>query len=58
MLLGYGGFRREHIEAHALMQKLDIRHVNRDGPQRKHHWETGWVSEAVELLFAEQLPDR
>ena len=58
ILLGYGGFRREHIESHALMRKLGIRHVNHDGPQRKHHWETSWVSEAVELLFAEQLQDR
>jgi hypothetical protein len=58
ILLGYGGFRKEHRDAHRLMQKLGIRHVDRDGPQRKHHWETGWVSEAVELLFAEKLTDR
>lgn len=58
ILLGYGGFRKEHLAAHALMQKLGVRHVDRDGPQRKHHWETGWVSEAVELLLAEKLTDR
>lgn len=58
ILLGYGGFRKEHRAAHALMQELDVRHVDRDGPQRKHHWETGWVSEAVGLLFSEQLQDR
>jgi hypothetical protein len=58
ILLGYGGFRKEHLAAHALMQKLSIRHVDRDGPQRKHHWETGWVNEAVELLFAKEHADR
>jgi S-formylglutathione hydrolase FrmB len=52
ILLGYGGFRGHHEQAHALMQKLGIDHEYRDGPARKHDWHSGWVSEAVELLLA------
>lgn len=51
ILLGYGGFREDHRQAHALMQKLKIDHTYQDGPQRKHEWESGWLPEAVSLLF-------
>jgi S-formylglutathione hydrolase FrmB len=50
ILLGYGSFRADHQNAHALMDKLKIAHVYRDGPQRKHDWHSGWVKEAAELL--------
>ena len=49
-ILGYGGFRAEHIAVHALMDRLKIAHVYQDGPQRKHDWHSGWVAEAVEFL--------
>ena len=52
LLLGYGGFRSEHVAAHALLDKLTIPHEYRDGPSRKHDWHSGWVQEAVELLLA------
>ena len=52
ILTGYGGFRDQHVKAHTLMDKLKIAHEYRDGPNRKHDWHSGWVSEAVELLFA------
>jgi S-formylglutathione hydrolase FrmB len=52
ILLGYGNFRDQHEEVHALMQKLQIDHDYRDGPARKHDWDSGWVAEAVELLLA------
>ena len=51
-LLGYGNFREQHRQAHALMQRLGIPHAYTDGPHRKHHWDGGWVEEAVRLLDA------
>ncbi|MBX9653563.1 hypothetical protein K2Y11_08080 [bacterium] len=53
ILLGYGNFRAEHEQAHALMDKLKVAHEYRDGPERKHDWHSGWVNEAVELLTRE-----
>jgi S-formylglutathione hydrolase FrmB len=53
LLLGYGNFRSEHEKAHALLEKFQIAHEYRDGPQRKHDWHSGWVKEAVELLVKE-----
>lgn len=52
ILLGYGSFREQHQQAHALMRKLQIEHVYRDGPARKHDWHSGWVSEGVEALLS------
>jgi hypothetical protein len=49
-VFGYGGFRKEHQSAHALLEKLKIAHEYRDGPARKHDWHSGWVKEAVEFL--------
>ncbi len=51
ILTGYGNFRDEHVRVHELMKNLKISHVYIDGPQRKHDWHSGWVSEAVELLL-------
>ena len=53
ILLGYGNFRAEHEQAHALMDKSNVSHEYRDGLDRKHDWHSGWVKEAVELLVAE-----
>jgi hypothetical protein len=50
VLLGYGNFRQQHVRVHEEMLQWGIPHVYRDGPARKHHWEGGWVPEAVELL--------
>lgn len=50
ILLGYGGFRAQHVQAHALMTELKIAHEYRDGPPRKHDWHSGWVDEAARLL--------
>ncbi|HEY2411533.1 MAG TPA: alpha/beta hydrolase-fold protein [Pirellulaceae bacterium] len=52
VLTGYGNFRPEHEQMHALLDKLNIAHEYRDGPLRKHDWHSGWVPEAVELLLA------
>jgi S-formylglutathione hydrolase FrmB len=51
ILTGYGNFRKEHVQVHELMTELKIPHAYKDGPQRKHDWHSGWVSEAVELLM-------
>jgi len=52
VLLGYDNFRQHHVGVHQLLDELKIPHVYRDGPQRKHHWESGWLAEAVECLVA------
>lgn len=52
ILTGYGGFRQDHRQIHALLCELGIAHTYRDGPQRKHNWHSGWVEEAVQLLVA------
>ncbi|MDZ4685149.1 MAG: alpha/beta hydrolase-fold protein [Planctomycetaceae bacterium] len=54
ILTGYGNFRDEHTRMHALLDELQIPHIERDGPSRKHDWHSGWVPEAVELLVAPQ----
>lgn len=51
LLLGYGNFRAEHEQVHALMNKLHVEHDYRDGPERKHDWHSGWLAEAVELVL-------
>lgn len=52
LLTGYGIFRQDHQRVHALLDELKIPHEYRDGPQRKHDWHSGWVTELVELLVS------
>ena len=52
ILLGYGSFRKQHEDLHALMERLKIDHEYQDGPERKHIWESGWLPEAVRLLLS------
>lgn len=49
-LLGFGSFRSEHVRVRFLLEDLGIEHVYRDGPERKHHWESGWLIEAFEQI--------
>jgi enterochelin esterase-like enzyme len=51
LLTGYGAFRQDHQRVHALLDQLNISHEYRDGPQRKHDWHSGWLTELVELLL-------
>jgi S-formylglutathione hydrolase FrmB len=51
ILTGYGNFRHEHEQVHALLEQLKIPHVYRDGPQRKHDWNSGWLPESIDLLL-------
>ncbi len=53
VLTGYGNFREHHQQARELLLELNIPHVYRDGPQRKHDWHSGWVAEALELLLSD-----
>lgn len=53
ILLGYDSFRDHHVTTHELLDRLHIPHIYRDGPRRKHIWESGWLTEAVELLFSQ-----
>ena len=50
MHFGYGNFREHHQSAHRLMDELKIAHQYRDGPQREHSWQSGWLPEAVRML--------
>ena len=50
-LFGFGNFREQHRQAHAMMMELMIPHAYRDGPQRAHSWESGWVAESVDWLM-------
>ena len=50
VLTGYDHFREHMQRAHNLLDQLEIPHIYADGPQRRHHWDSGWVPEAVEQL--------
>lgn len=49
-LLGYGVFRGHHQATHYRMMNLGIPHTYEDGPKCEHHWESGWVSNAINHL--------
>lgn len=53
VLTGYfESFRAHHIAMHKLLNELQVPHAYRDGPKRDHHWESGWLDEAVSLLLS------
>jgi S-formylglutathione hydrolase FrmB len=56
LLAGYSDdsdhFRAQHQKMHALLEKMHIPHEYRDGPERKHDWHSGWVSEAAAWLLS------
>jgi len=54
ILTGYGNFREHHLQFHQLVKENDIGCIYRDGPKRKHLWNSGWVEEAIELLMREE----
>ena len=51
VLTGYGNFRAHHEAIHEQLLRLGIPHIYVDGPPRWHHWETGWIEEAIRLLL-------
>ncbi len=48
--LGYDNFRDHHVRFEALLNELNVPHVHQDGPKLPHHWNSGWVSDAVGWL--------
>ena len=53
VLTGYfESFRPHHVAMHDLLNQLGVPHAYRDGPKRDHHWESGWLDEAVGLLLS------
>jgi S-formylglutathione hydrolase FrmB len=48
---GYGNYREQHQSAHKLMEELKIPHQYRDGPKREHSWSSGWLRDAVQMLW-------
>ncbi len=53
ILTGHGGFKQEHDAAHRLMDQLRVSHTYREGRNREHSWNSGWLAEAVELLTSQ-----
>lgn len=49
----YGNFRDQHEQVEALLGRLEIPHLYRDGPRRKHNWNSNWLPAAVEFLTDE-----
>lgn len=49
-LFGYHSFRGHMQAAHYQMLKWGIPNHFSDGPRRDHHWNSGWLQEAVEFL--------
>jgi len=49
--LGFDNFRKHHEDFEAHLEKYDVPHLYRDGPKRKHRWDSDWLPEAVELLL-------
>lgn len=45
MLAGWDFYREQTRGARTLLQELKVPHVYRDGPQRKHHWNSGWMAD-------------
>ena len=56
-LLGYDHFREDMQRAHNLLEQLGIPHEWRDGPHREHHWESGWLQEAIETVVKLGAPE-
>ena len=52
VLTGYfDNFREHHIALHELMKEQGVLHQYRDGPKRTHDWHSGWLAEALKLMF-------
>lgn len=48
--LGYGNFKQDHEAMESRLQQLRIPHHYQPDPQRQHHWQSGWLSDAAKLL--------
>lgn len=52
IVTGWAKFKPDVDQAHELCKTMGIQHVYRDGPRRKHEWNSGWFVEAAELLLS------
>jgi len=52
--LGYDKFRDHHLAIEETLSDLQIPHMFRDGPKRPHAWNSGWLTEAVQLLMQQE----
>ena len=50
MLTGWNLYRAQTQGARRLLQELKIPHAYRDGPQRPHHWNSGWMAELAQWV--------
>jgi S-formylglutathione hydrolase FrmB len=51
VLVGTGNFQADHDGVLRVMEGLLISYAYRSGRKREHHWNSGWVPEAVDLLL-------
>jgi len=49
-LFGYDAFQEQTQQMHDLLDSLHIPHAYADGPERPHHWDSGWMEEAADAL--------
>ncbi len=54
--LGYDNFRGHHREFEQLLNDQQVQHTYQDGPQRRHHWNSGWLKTAIESLATTDAP--
>jgi len=55
-LLGYDAFRPHVDRFHELLKTLRVPHHFANSERHKHHWESGWVSKALALMFGRHTP--
>lgn len=54
VLMGYGLFRDDVTQAHALMTELGIQHIYSNDCYDKHAWDADWMSRAIAFLLDAQ----
>lgn len=54
---GYDNFREHHQQMQKLLNNLSIEATYLNGPQRDHHWNSGWLPEVVAVLLKENGSD-
>ncbi len=52
IFFGKGIFQTHHEQFSSLLNEHNIPHIYREGIEREHNWSSGWVPEAVSLVFS------
>jgi len=47
-------FLQHHQQAASLLQQQRLSFIHRNGPHLRHHWHSGWVAPALELLLQDK----